>query len=76
MSDPALTLIPVPAGPGTGTGASTRTLDDELLERAAREDYDRWLSSTLPAGGCVRPIRLRGTARDQPSPGVSSGPGR
>ena len=62
MSDPALALIPVPDG--TGTGANTRTLEDELLDRAARDDYDQWLSGTLAAGGCIRPIRLRGTLRD------------
>jgi hypothetical protein len=64
MSDPALALIPVPAGSGTGTGASTRTLEDELLDRAARDDYDQWLSGALAAGGCIRPIRLRGLIRD------------
>jgi hypothetical protein len=62
--DPALALIPVPDVTGTGTGASTRTLEDELLDRAARDDYDQWLSGTLAAGGCIRPIRLRGTIRD------------
>jgi hypothetical protein len=64
MSDPALALIPVPDGTGTGTGASTRTLQAELLDRAARSDYDQWLSGAMAAGGCVRPIRLRGTVRD------------
>jgi hypothetical protein len=64
MNTPALALIPVPDTPGTGTGASTRTLQTELLDRAARHDYDQWLSGTLAAGGCIRPIRLRGTVRD------------
>ena len=64
MSDPALTLIPVLTDTSTGTGASTRTLHDELLARAAHDDYQQWLSGTLVAGGCVRPIRLRGTVRD------------
>ena len=64
MSAPALALIPVLIDTGTGTGASTRTLDDELLERAARDDYHQWLGTALAAGGCVRPIRLRGTIRD------------
>jgi hypothetical protein len=57
MTDLALALIPV--ADGTGTGASIRTLEAELLDRAARDDYDRWLSGALAAGGCVRPIRLR-----------------
>ena len=64
MSDPALALIPVLTDPGTGTGASTRTLHDELLNRAARDDYHEWLTGALAAGGCARPIRLRGTIRD------------
>jgi hypothetical protein len=64
MSDPALTLAPVLTDMGTGTRASTRTLHDELLERAARDDYDQWLTGVLAAGGCTRPIRLRGTACD------------
>ena len=64
MSAPALALIPVLADPGTGTGASTRTLDDELLDRATRDDYQQWLGTAMAAGGCVRPIRLHGTIRD------------
>ncbi len=64
MTAPALALLPVLTDHRTGTGASTRTLDDELLDRAARDDYHHWLSTTMPAGGCARPIRLRGTIRD------------
>ena len=64
MSAPALALAPVLIDPGTGAGAGTRTLDAELLERAARDDYQQWLGTALAAGGCVRPIRLRGTVRD------------
>ena len=35
-----------------------------MLQRATRDDYDRWLATALAAGGCVRPVRLRGTVRD------------
>jgi hypothetical protein len=63
MTTPALALAPVLID-STGTGASTRTLQAELLDRATRDDYDQWLTGTLAAGGCVRPIRLRGTLRD------------
>jgi hypothetical protein len=63
MTAPALALAPVLID-STGTGASTRTLEEELLDRAARDDYDQWLSGAVAAGGCVRPIRLRGTIRD------------
>jgi hypothetical protein len=63
MTAPALALAPVLID-STGTGASIRTLEAELLERATRDDYDQWLSGAMAAGGCVRPIRLRGTIRD------------
>jgi hypothetical protein len=58
-------LAPVPAlidSPAATAGA--RSLDAELLARAARNDYPRWLAGALAAGGCVRPIRLRGTIRE------------
>jgi len=64
MTAPALALAPVLVDDHAGTGASTRTLTAELLDRAACDDYDRWLSTAMAAGGCVRPIRLRGTIRD------------
>jgi hypothetical protein len=63
MTAPALALGPVLID-STGTGASTRTLQAELLERATRDDYAQWLTGAMAAGGCVRPIRLRGTIRD------------
>jgi hypothetical protein len=59
MSVPALATAPTLVD---GTGA--RTLDAELLERAARDDFHEWLSGAKAAGGCVRPIRLRGTIRN------------
>ena len=64
MSSPALALAPVLVDDRPGPGASTRTLDAELLDRATRDDYQQWLGTALAAGGCVRPIRLRGTVRD------------
>ncbi len=64
MTVPALALIPVLTDPGTGSWANFRTLDDELLDRATREDYQHWLSAASAAGGCIRPIRLRSTIRD------------
>ena len=41
-----------------------RTLNAELLDRATRDDYHEWLSGAEVAGGCVRPIRVRGTIRN------------
>lgn len=65
MSTPALALAPVLVDDHrTGAGASTRTLDTQLLDRASRDDYQQWLSTALAAGGCVQPIRLRGTVTD------------
>ena len=64
MSTPALASIPVLVDDRRGPGSGTRTLDAELLDRAARDDYQQWLGTALAAGGCVRPIRLRGTVRD------------
>jgi hypothetical protein len=64
MNTPALALAPVLTDPGTGTGASTATLHDQLLDRATRDDYHQWLTGSLAAGGCSRPIRLKGTIRD------------
>jgi len=61
MSTPALAAVPALID---GTGTRTRTLDVELLERAGRDDYHEWLSTAQVAGGCVRPIRLRGTIRN------------
>jgi len=62
---PAVTLAPVLID-GTGAGAmpGTTTLQAELLHRAARDDYQQWLASAATAGGCVRPIRLRGHMHD------------
>src|SRR5262245_33785581 len=64
VTSPALASAPVLVDHRPRPGASTLTLDAELLERATRDDYQHWLSTALAAGGCVRPIRLRGTARD------------
>jgi hypothetical protein len=64
MSSLTMDLSPVLVDDRPRPGAGTRSLDAELLERAIRDDYQQWLSTTLAAGGCVRPIRLRGTVRD------------
>ncbi len=64
MTTPALALVPVLIDDPAGTGASTATLTDQAISRAARDDYQQWLTTTASAGGCIRPIRLRGTSRD------------
>ena len=62
MSVPALALAPVLID--TGTGASPRPLNTQLLDRATRPDYHQWLAGTAAANGCTRPVRLHGTIRD------------
>jgi hypothetical protein len=64
VSVPALASAPVLVDQQPRPGQATRSLDAELLDRATRDDYQHWLSTALAAGGCVRPIRLRGTVRD------------
>ena len=64
MSVPALNLPPLLIDSRTGAATNGRRLEAELLERASRDDYAEWLSVALAAGGCVRPIRLRGTVRE------------
>jgi hypothetical protein len=64
MSTPASVLRPVLIDDRPRPGTNTRTLDAELLDRATRDDYQEWLGTAMAAGGCVRPIRLRGTVRD------------
>ena len=63
MSAPAL-AVPAALIDSAETQPDFRGLDAELLARAARDDYPRWLAGALAAGGCVRPIRLHGTIRD------------
>jgi replication initiator protein RepSA len=64
VTDTALTLGPVLLDDGPKPGGGTQSLDAELLDRATRDDYQQWLGTALAAGGCVRPVRLRGTVRD------------
>ena len=53
MTAPALALVPVLTD-RHGDGASTRTLDAELLERATRDDYQHWLGTAIGRRG-MRP---------------------
>ena len=64
MTSSALALAAVLVDNRPGTRASNGSPSAEVLERASRDDYDRWLTTALGAGGCVRPIRLRGTVRE------------
>jgi hypothetical protein len=54
MTCSTVTLTPEPAT-GSGMGVSA-----EILHRAARDDYRRWLHHVSAAAGCAHPIQLRG----------------
>jgi len=64
MTSSSLALAAVLMDEPTGAGGNSESLGIELLQRATRDDYDRWLNTALAAGGCIRPVRLRGTVRD------------
>ena len=64
MSTPVLASAPVLVDHRPRHGDACRSLETELLERAASDDYQHWLSTAQAADGCVRPVRLRGTVRD------------
>src|SRR5215469_7588770 len=64
MTSSSLALAAVLMDESTGAGGNSESLNIELLQRATRDDYDRWLTTVVAAGGCVRPVRLRGTLRD------------
>ena len=64
MTSSALALAHVLVDDGLGTTGDSRALNTELLQRVIRDDYERWLDTTMAARGCVRPVRLRGTVRD------------
>jgi hypothetical protein len=64
MTSSALALASVQVDDRPGPRENGPSLSIELLQRATRDDYDRWLATALAAGGCVRPVRLRGTVRN------------
>ena len=64
MTSSSLALAAVLMDESTGAGGNSDSLGIALLQRATRDDYDRWLTTVVAAGGCVRPVRLRGTLRD------------
>ncbi|WP_188188903.1 replication initiator [Nonomuraea sp. SYSU D8015] len=60
-----MTVSTVTLNPGTvtvpGLGANAETpLMRDLIQRAARDDYDQWLSDAMTTGGCTHPVRLQG----------------
>jgi hypothetical protein len=67
VTSSALALASAQVDDRPGTRENGRSLSIELLQRATCEGYDRWLTTALAAGGCVRPVRLRGTVRNDDS---------
>jgi hypothetical protein len=59
-----MTVSALVTPPALIDGKVGEALDAELFERVARDDYHEWLSGAKAAGGCVCPIRLRGTIRN------------
>src|SRR5262249_28418343 len=53
MTSASLALAAVLMDESTGAGGNNESLGIELLQRATRDDYDRWLNAALAAGGCV-----------------------
>jgi hypothetical protein len=66
MTVSTLTPTPDTPSPVSGAGAYAESCDLgastvlEVIERAAREDYNRWLRHTATAGGCSQPVGLWG----------------
>jgi hypothetical protein len=65
MSTGAAGLAVVPE-PTSGTAASIAPLStrEQIFARAARPDFDEWISQVELVGGCTRPVRLRGQLAD------------
>jgi hypothetical protein len=59
----ALAVAPEQA---SGSAASIAPLStrEQIYARAARPDFDEWITQVEPVGGCTRPVRLRGQLVD------------
>jgi hypothetical protein len=66
MSTGAATLAvaPEPASLGTAANFAPLSTREQIYARAARPDFDEWISQVEPVGGCIRPVRLRGQLVD------------
>jgi hypothetical protein len=61
MSTGAAALaVAEPSPPGTAANTAPPSTREQIYARAARDDYDQWISQVEPVGGCTRPVRLRG----------------
>src|SRR5262245_5675040 len=49
---------------GTAANFASPTTREQIYARAARPDFDEWISQVEPVGGCTHPVRLRGQLVD------------
>src|SRR5262245_56372324 len=49
---------------GTAANIAPLSTREQIYARAARDDYEAWISQVEPVGGCTHPVRLRGQLVD------------
>ena len=65
MSTGAAALAVAPEHPsGTAANVAPPSTREQIYARAARPDFDAWITQVEPVGGCTRPVRLRGQLVD------------
>jgi hypothetical protein len=60
----ALAVVPEPHASGTAANTAPLSTREQIYARAARSDFDEWITQVEPMGGCTRPVRLRGQLVD------------
>jgi hypothetical protein len=60
----ALAVAPKPDSLGTAANLAPLSTREQIYARAARDDYEQWISQVEPVGGCTQPVRLRGQLVD------------
>jgi hypothetical protein len=60
----ALAVAPEPHRSGTAANLAPLSTREQIYARAARSDFDEWITQVEPVGGCTRPVRLRGQLVD------------
>jgi hypothetical protein len=60
----ALAAAPEPPSSGSAANLAPLSTREQIYARAARPDFDEWISQVEPVGGCTRPVRLRGQLVD------------
>jgi hypothetical protein len=60
----ALAVAPEPHRAGTAANIAPPSTREQIYARAARPDFEQWITQVEPVGGCTRPVRLRGQLVD------------